>query len=55
MAILGQSAKLNVRQSMFCCLIAKLNVRHILSQPYMSNILSKSVQVIILQAILLCI
>ena len=27
MAILGQSAKLNVRQSVFCCLIAKLNVR----------------------------
>ena len=27
MAILGQSAKLNIRQSVFCCLIAKLNVR----------------------------
>ena len=27
MAILGQSAKLNVCQSVFCCLIAKLNVR----------------------------
>ena len=27
MAILGQSAKINVRQSVVCCLIAKLNVR----------------------------
>ena len=27
MAILGQSAKLNVRQSVFCCLVAKLNIR----------------------------